>query len=80
VQGGGESLVQLYDRSTSALLRIATKHIGNLTVKVLPSSHIMEITFSKLITGAICELFIVLSIISVLYMTPYLPDYISLTC
>jgi DUF1009 family protein len=48
VQGGGESIVQLYDRSTDALLRIAMKHIGNLSVKVLPSSHIMEITFFQI--------------------------------
>jgi len=30
VQGGGESIVQLFDRSTSALDRIAMKHIGRL--------------------------------------------------
>ncbi|WJX95259.1 phosphoglycerate mutase (2,3-diphosphoglycerate-independent) [Trifolium repens] len=34
IPGGGESLVQLYDRSTSALLRIATKHIGERVVVV----------------------------------------------
>jgi len=28
VQGGGESLVQLFDRSTSALLKIGLKHKG----------------------------------------------------
>ncbi|KAK2410945.1 phosphoglycerate/bisphosphoglycerate mutase family protein [Trifolium repens] len=34
IPGGGESLVQLYDRSTDALLRIAMKHIGERVVVV----------------------------------------------
>ncbi|XP_020222011.1 phosphoglycerate mutase-like protein 4 [Cajanus cajan] len=34
IPGGGESLVQLYDRSTSALLRIGLKHKGERVIVV----------------------------------------------
>ncbi|CAL5197679.1 unnamed protein product [Lathyrus oleraceus] len=43
IPGGGESLVQLYDRSTSALLRIGMKHIGERVAVVTHGGFIRSL-------------------------------------
>ncbi|XP_027192163.1 phosphoglycerate mutase-like protein 4 isoform X2 [Cicer arietinum] len=43
IPGGGESLVQLFDRSTSALLRIGMKHIGERVVVVTHGGFIRSL-------------------------------------